>query len=33
MKPAQHVEEAPTRLLPVDTMAPTRVETATFSLG
>lgn len=32
MKPAEH--EVPTsRLLPVDEMAPTRVETATFSLG
>ena len=33
MKPAQHAEAPSTRLLPVDTMAPGRVETATFSLG
>jgi hypothetical protein len=29
----QHVEAPSTRLLPVDTLAPTRVETATFALG
>ena len=33
MKPAQHVEVASTRLLPVDALTPTRVETATFGLG
>jgi hypothetical protein len=33
MKPAGHVEAPTSRLLPVDAMAPTRVETATFSLG
>jgi hypothetical protein len=33
MKPALNVEAPSTRLLPVDAMAPTRVETATFSLG
>jgi hypothetical protein len=33
MKPAEHVEAPSTRLLPVDAIAPTRVETATFGLG
>jgi hypothetical protein len=33
MKPAQNVEAPSTRLLPVDAMAPTRVETATFAVG
>jgi hypothetical protein len=33
MKPAQDVEAPTTRLLSVDAMAPTRVETATFALG
>jgi hypothetical protein len=33
MKQAQSVAAPFTRLLPVDTMAPTRVETATFGLG
>ncbi len=33
MKPASSIEAPTTRLLPVDAMAPTRVETATFSLG
>jgi hypothetical protein len=33
MKPALTVEAPSTRLLPVDALAPTRVETATFSLG
>jgi hypothetical protein len=33
MKPALNVEAPSARLLPVDAVAPTRVETATFSLG
>lgn len=33
MKPALDVETPSTRLLPVDAMRPTRVETATFALG
>jgi hypothetical protein len=33
MKPALHVEAPENRLLPVDALAPSRVETATFSLG
>lgn len=33
MKVPMNVEVPSTRLLPVDTMAPTRVETATFALG
>jgi hypothetical protein len=33
MKPASHAEVPETRLLPVDAMAPARVETATFALG
>ena len=33
MKPAQYVEAPSNRLLPVDAMTPTRVETATFGLG
>jgi hypothetical protein len=33
MKPAQNVEAPASHLLPVDAMAPTRVQTATFSLG
>ncbi len=33
MKPALDVEAPATRLLPVDALAPTRVETATFALS
>ncbi len=33
MKPATTVEAPSARLLPVDALAPTRVETATFALG
>jgi len=33
MKPADRVEAPTPRLFPVDALAPTRVETATFSLG
>jgi len=33
MKPAENVEVPLSRLLPVDALAPTRVETATFGLG
>ncbi len=33
MKPAENVEAPSTRLLPVDALAPSRVETATFGLG
>ena len=33
MKPAENIEAPLSRLLPVDAMAPTRVETATFGLG
>jgi hypothetical protein len=33
MKPALDVEAPSTRLLPVDSVAPTRVETATFAVG
>jgi len=33
MKATLNVEAPSTRLLPVDAMAPTRVETATFALG
>jgi hypothetical protein len=33
MKPALNAEAPSDRLLPVDAVAPTRVETATFAMG
>jgi hypothetical protein len=33
MKPAPNVEAPSARRFPVDAMAPTRVETATFAVG
>lgn len=33
MRPAANVDAPSSRLLPVDTLVPSRVETATFALG